>query len=188
MHDLITQFDIPVIKTYDFDFKYDVNDLVDMVRPLESLEGVVVAFEDGHRVKIKADQYVRIHKMIDMVSAERHVINLFLNNELDDIIPQLDAGFKEKVDNDVKRYLKAHKNCVERISEAVDRAVNEFDSDKKRIALELVPELSSKADAKIIFGCIDGKGTVKELVDKQVEANLNREVRYQETVGWMEIR
>lgn len=46
----------------------------------------VIAVRDGHMIKLKAEPYVRLHKMLDLVRYERNVVALILNNQVDDVI------------------------------------------------------------------------------------------------------
>jgi RNA ligase len=78
---------IPVVGVFAQGMSLDA--LVDVVRKSEDCEGVVVRFDDGHMVKIKADWYVRIHKVKSLLAQEKDVVSLILNNELDDMLPLL---------------------------------------------------------------------------------------------------
>jgi len=55
----------------------------------EGIEGFVIRFDDGHMIKVKTDWYVRIHKAKDIVSKERVVVELWLDNQLDDLFTTL---------------------------------------------------------------------------------------------------
>ena len=55
----------------------------------ENKEGYVVVFDDGHRMKIKTDWYVLLHKTKELVSTEKNLLKTILTNTLDDIKPTL---------------------------------------------------------------------------------------------------
>ncbi len=80
---------IPVVKTWGSTTTKRHDALIDIVRQAEGIEGIVIRFDDGHMVKIKADWYVRIHKVKSLLGQERDVVSLILNNELDDLLPVL---------------------------------------------------------------------------------------------------
>jgi RNA ligase len=80
-------WNIPVVGVFAQGMSHEA--LIDVVRQSEDCEGVVVRFDDGHMVKIKADWYVRIHKVKSLLGQERDVVSLILNNELDDMLPVL---------------------------------------------------------------------------------------------------
>lgn len=55
----------------------------------EGIEGFVVRFADGHMIKVKTDWYVKIHRAKDVLSSERGVLELWLENKLDDLFATL---------------------------------------------------------------------------------------------------
>lgn len=90
------KFGIPYVKTLN----------LDSVKDAEGVEGVVHIFEDGHKVKLKSDWYVRLHKAKDSIRQEKDLLLLIVNNELDDLKPNLsaeDLTRVEKYETDVKR-------------------------------------------------------------------------------------
>jgi T4 RnlA family RNA ligase len=92
------RYGIEVVKAYDVNDSKHPSYVVDMVRQAEDIEGIVVRFDDGHMVKIKADWYVRIHKVKSLLGQERDVVKLILNNELDDLLPVLPKEDVEKIE------------------------------------------------------------------------------------------
>lgn len=60
------------------------------VRGLGSgLEGVVIRFNDGHMLKIKTDDYVRIHRAKESLLHENRVIEMIITEKTDDVLPHL---------------------------------------------------------------------------------------------------
>lgn len=131
-------YDIPVVKAYDptewFD-EYGAVIITEYVRSQEGIEGVVVRFDDGHMVKIKADWYVRIHKVKSMLGQERDVTALILNNELDDllpILPQEDVArvekFREKLEKELRNDARLLNEMVQHYRITMDRKTFALDS------------------------------------------------------------
>ncbi len=56
---------------------------------LEGVEGYVIAFEDGHRLKIKADAYVLRHKAHSGLAHEKNLLAWVAKGALDDVLPLL---------------------------------------------------------------------------------------------------
>lgn len=73
----------------------DPKSFVDMARNLKGKEGFVLAWENGHRVKIKADDYVQLHRNIDLAGSEKRVLEVIFDNSMDDLLPMLDDARKE---------------------------------------------------------------------------------------------
>lgn len=60
-------------------------------------EGVVLVFEDGLFVKIKTDEYRRLHRIKDDVSREHDLARLILDGQIDDALPLFDEATARRV-------------------------------------------------------------------------------------------
>lgn len=59
------------------------------VRGMEGEEGLVLVFENGHRLKFKADQYRLHHKIVSDIALEKNAYRAWVDNAIDDIAPIL---------------------------------------------------------------------------------------------------
>jgi RNA ligase len=89
MLDLAEHWNIPVVQAVDGLAVQNIELFVKQIREWEDSEGVVLRFNTGHMVKIKADQYVLRHKTKDAINQEKNVISILLNDDVDDLIPLL---------------------------------------------------------------------------------------------------
>jgi RNA ligase len=89
MLDLAEHWNIPVVQAVDGLVVQNIELFVKQIREWEDSEGVVLRFNTGHMVKIKADQYVLRHKTKDAINQEKNVISIILNDDVDDLIPLL---------------------------------------------------------------------------------------------------
>jgi RNA ligase len=89
-------WDIPVVKAYEGSFE-NMEKLVEYTRGLEDVEGFVVQFKDGHRVKIKGDWYCQLHKVRSYFDYEKDVAKLILDGNIDDLIPMMLPDQVEKL-------------------------------------------------------------------------------------------
>jgi RNA ligase len=64
-----------------------LKNLATQVAGLQGEEGVVVKFDDGRFVKIKATDYCLKHRALDGLRFEKDVLKLVLLNEVDDVLP-----------------------------------------------------------------------------------------------------
>lgn len=87
--------DIPFVEV--FDSADNMTALVKMVRGWTDKEGIVVKSSTGNFVKIKADQYVLLHKTKDEIKFEKNVLKLIFTSAIDDLKPLLDANDSERV-------------------------------------------------------------------------------------------
>ena len=67
-----TRHGVPIVAQ--FDSVEDVHRFWTDARALEGVEGYVIAFEDGHRLKIKADAYVLRHKALAGLAHEKNLL------------------------------------------------------------------------------------------------------------------
>ena len=86
-----------------------VDEYIAKERVREDREGDIIRFADGHMVKMKNDWYVRIHKIIDQVAGDRHIVKLILDEKLDDVVPLL----PEKKANYVREFESHLHNCLD---------------------------------------------------------------------------
>lgn len=179
----ITEFDIPVVNVIEsFD---DIKSLVDYTRGLKNAEGFVVSFSDGHKVKIKAEEYVRIHKTKDLIRAERNIADIIINEQLDDVIPLLDATDLATVRTYEKRLDAAIENVLGRLEGLVMLAKVLHGGVKKDVAINFIPNLKNKEDSSFIFSALDGKD-LRSMVIKKIKDSVGNTTRYDAMMAWME--
>jgi hypothetical protein len=70
----------------------DLPALVREVRAAPEGEGVVLRWDDGQMVKIKADRYRRLHRAVESADPTRATWEVLLEGETDRLLPLLDAG------------------------------------------------------------------------------------------------
>ena len=92
---LAAKYRVPVVDT--FGQVTDVDVFVATGRALAGVEGYVVAFEGGHRLKLKADGYVLRHKALAGVAYEKNLLAWIVEDALDDVIPILHDDVAERV-------------------------------------------------------------------------------------------
>ena len=162
----------------------DMPTFIEEARKKSDREGDIIQFSDGHMLKSKNDWYVTIHKTIERVAFDRHIVALVLESEVDDVYPTLPATTQERVRAFEGDFFKAHKTKINDLSELVEAAKTKYDGSKKRIALEMVPTLKHKRDASIIFRAIDGHD-IYDLVDMIIKNSLNTNTKWDECAKWM---
>lgn len=181
--DKIREFDIPVVDTV-LPFT-KIESLIEFTRGLENAEGFVVAFEDGHRVKIKADQYVRIHKTLDRVTFDRNIVSLILNEEIDDAVGLLPNATKDRIVEFEKRFSERLHALVEGYERYYETVVASG-LDRKRYAQEWMPTIQ-KNDSfapQYVFGRFvgkDGRGMILAHIEKHITSNT----KWDECAKWM---
>ena len=70
----------------------NIKELAQRIALLQNEEGVVVKFDSGRMVKIKAELYCLRHRTTDTIRSEKDVLQLALAGQLDDVLALLDPA------------------------------------------------------------------------------------------------
>jgi RNA ligase len=160
-------------------------DYIARARLQEGREGDIIRFADGHMLKIKNDWYVRIHKTVDKIRFDRHIVEIILHEEIDDVLPMLPQHEADRVrDFHVRFSQRLHS-----ISEGYERYWNTVVAsglDRKRYAQEWMPTIKGN-DAfapQYVFGRFAGHDG-REMILKHIEKHLFTNVKWEECAKWM---
>ena len=162
----------------------NILEYIDRQRGKEGREGDIIRFADGHMLKIKNDWYVRIHKTIDRITFDRNIVDLIVNEEVDDVIPMLPTVQVDRIRDFEIRFWNAFRQTENRLYGLRIAAQQSYEDDRKRIAMEMVPTLPSKADAQFIFRMLDGH-EVRDLLLDHVRKNIFTNVKWDACAKWM---
>lgn len=155
-----------------------MENLIDHTRSLEGVEGWVVRFDDGHMVKIKADWYVRIHKVKDDLLFEKNVIDLIVNDKMDDCKAFMHDEARRQVENFEKVFWAGLDAAVERYKFLFMHLVTAGMYDKKAYAIGRMKD-DQRDDAHLpgfMFGAFDGKDMRVMVLDK-IRQNVNTQTK-----------
>lgn len=160
-------------------------DYVARQRAAEGREGDIIRFADGHMLKVKNDWYVRIHKTVDKIRFDRHIVELILNEEIDDAIPMLPPHEAERV----RKFELRFADRLHTLIAGYDRyyhTVLASGLDRKRYAQEWMPSIQ-KSDSfapNYVFGRFGNRDGRKMIID-HIEKHLTTNVRWDECAVWM---
>ncbi len=156
--------DIPVVKALAGLAVQNIDLFVKQVREWDDGEGIVLRFDSGHMVKVKADEYVLRHKSKDQISQEKNVLQTILSDSVDDVVPLLTP-------DDATR-LKAFQNAFwasvdDLASEMADlyNAGNTMYPEKKDFATQYVQRMILPIHAPIMYAMKGGKGSRATIID-----------------------
>lgn len=174
--ELAEHYEIPVVKQIDNLAKQNVELLVNQVRGLSDDEGIVIQFDDGHKVKIKADDYVLCHKTKDQISQEKNIISIILNNGVDDVISLLPPKDVEKL----RAFEKAFWLSLEDVATEIYDLYKSIDKgqSQKDFATMAVASLLPKYQ---VFMYSLRKGIpIKDLILERIKNNLSSQTKVDE--------
>lgn len=148
----------------------DINEFILWVRALKELEGVVIRFEDGLMLKVKAEEYLTQHHALDGMGSKKKVVQLVLDGFTDDVLPILDVQDQDELNN-FKMDLDAE---VDTLAVNLANIVNKDGRgmDRKTFAITIANKIEPKWQAGLLFNILDGQHPW-EVVRKHLRKNKN---------------
>lgn len=160
-----------------------INDYVSKVRVQQEREGDVIHFSDGHKVKIKTDWYVRIHKILDKVRFERNIVDLVIKNELDDAISGLPEKERERIKKYEKKFWLKFNEKIEKLK-SIYKESQKYET-RKEIAVNYAQQLE-KNEKSLLFKMVDGVDP-QSLLLKHIENHVSTNTRWEACESWLDI-
>lgn len=156
----LVEIGFPIVKKYDG--LKDIHELKALA--FDNKEGFVVKFANNYRLKIKFEEYVRIHRLITQISSISIWNNLMNNQSLDEII--------ERVPDEFYQWVKATKKRLEAEFAAIENiAKKEFKIVGTR--KETAFYFQTCTYPKILFSMLDGKD-YKETIWRYIRPEYER--------------
>ncbi|MEC0667406.1 RNA ligase [Priestia flexa] len=112
--DLASAYEIKVV---DLERKKLEQLLVDMKQMKSNEKEGWVINVDAHYVKVKCDDYVNIHRLLDRVSSVNVIIEAIANETFDDLVSKVPDSYKERVNNVANLIFTYLKKMKEQINE-----------------------------------------------------------------------
>ena len=178
-------FSIPVVKTISCDDNSDISKVVDQIRKWEDDEGVIIRFDNGHMVKIKADDYVLRHKCKESLCQEKNVLSIIIDDSVDDIIPLL-----EKSESDRERLFKFQEDFWKEISKFEEEITsmyvegNDQFPDQKDFAVEYVQKQVPSKYAPFMFKMRNSGDGPFDITMNHIKKNLGTQSKV-DSVRWI---
>lgn len=155
---------IPLVKEYSSDTT------IEEIRSWENCEGIVISFDNGHKVKVKADMYVLRHKSKDSISVEKNIISYIVNDQVDDVLPYLAEDDQKRLTEFQTRFWNEFDLVVSDTNDLVTKAIAESNNDRKKFALEVATKYPSWVKS-VVFTVWDGKISVRNALLNIIRCN-----------------
>jgi RNA ligase len=142
-----------------FDPVDDPERFVAMARNITGAEGFIIAFDDGHRLKIKGEEYAFRHKALATMASEKNVLRLVLDKQEDDILPNLAPAIADRLKSfrsDV------HANVAASAAQVESFLAENRDLDRKDFALKAKAELPQQIMSAAFAG-LDGRDVAETI-------------------------
>ena len=179
---------LPVVKAYAGTAE-SMADLVSQTKDLIGVEGFVVRFDDGHMIKVKAEDYLLKHKTKDALSLEKNVIEILVSEKADDLKAFMDAKDLARFNEFEAAFWDGVTGTVNDLKYLRMVKAEGLDSDRKTYAIEFVQKQDSKY-AQILYKMFDYKssevfGMVKGAIAKSCSTKTKvDEVRWMFNCEW----
>lgn len=164
-----------------FDPQTNMDEFINYVKTLVDTEGFVMDF-GGHKVKLKCDWYVALHKAKEAILKDYNIVELILDNLLDDVKAHLPVEDRDRLTQFETNFNNALMNVVRSIVPRLI-AINQDGQSRKDFALGEAQKLDGYVRS-IIFKLFDetdniGAAVLKE-VQNTVRNNLSRTSKYED--------
>lgn len=152
---------------------YDTTDITELVSHVKSnFEGYVVVFENGFQMKIKLDEYVRLHRLMTNVS-NVSVWNVLKNGDnIDSLIEDVPDEFYDWIKTIISDLTESFKS-IEKKAYSVYEKYRDYE--RSYIAKKILHEAPKdiKPLAPIVFSMLDGKD-YKETIWKMIRPEYQK--------------
>ena len=154
------RYSIPVNRPLDASHA-SMDSIVEYVKPLQGEEGLVV-WTNYDFIKIKADEYLKIHRAKDTLQFEKNVLKVVLSGQEDDLIAVLPPEDARAV----RAYADAVNRSILGVSQQLQLWVDLHAKGKSRkdIALEILGG-GMKKFSPVLFKMLDGKAPMATMTD-----------------------
>lgn len=143
-------------------------------------EGIVIWFENGHRIKIKSEDYILRHRSKDAINQEKNVIQVLLDDATDDLIPLLTPEDADRI----KRFHRAFYASLEEVATQIHDQYQSLNKKgtQKDFAL-IVQKQVPKHLHHFMFGAYRGE-SIKDLLINSISKSLSTQTKVN-SVRWM---
>jgi RNA ligase len=93
--DIDPDYGVPIVEQHSK--VTDPKAFMEYVHDLKNAEGFVIRWADDHRVKIKAYDYLQIHKAKEAILQDRNIVEIILDEHLDDVKAHLPAEDRDRL-------------------------------------------------------------------------------------------
>ncbi len=119
-------------------------EFISTTRQLKGIEGFVVAWDDGHRIKIKCEDYIIKHKSKELMLFEKNIVDIIVNEKADDIKAFLPPEDKARFEAFETKFWEGVKKTADDITGLYTANVDKYPTKK-----EFAVNFANKQDVRI---------------------------------------
>ena len=154
--------------------KFETDKEINEYLKTPNVEGVVITLEDGQMVKVKTEEYCKIHRIISNFS-DKSIVESIVEEKFDDLIGQLKLNnlndLLEKAQQINDKFWEKYKEIEEYATHRYEQLIGKH-SNRKDIAMEMqFSSMIAPFSHSIIFKLLDKK-PIKDLIFKYLKNNV----------------
>jgi len=124
-------------------------------------EGYVLQFNTGLRIKIKYDEYCRLHKVLTGINSKSIWEMLKEGQSLDPLLDRVPDEFHRWVKNTSEGLIKEYKKIEKKAKRVIGRTVIDLDNPTRKEIAEVFTKKSNKDMSGVLFAMYDNKDYTK---------------------------
>jgi RNA ligase len=161
---MAAQWHVPMIRRH----YSNARNLLTMARDAKDVEGIVIQFEDGFMLKVKAEDYVLKHRALDDLGSKKKVLAVVFADGVDDMLPllgELDRAQLLDFRDQVNRQVTA-------VVDAVEEAIAKWGGLDRKTYAALIMAYADKRVLATMFAAYDKKDircSVKDMFTKNID-------------------
>lgn len=178
----LTGMEIPPEDIFGLPFRkpqlFEVNDLADLNMSEDNFEGYVIKYDNGLRVKVKLDEYLRLHKLICGITPKRLWEALMNGDDVDNMILSLPDELYKEASNVIKKLRSSHSWTVFMHANTL-LELNLHGLDRKEQARKIFAccKETPECSPSVFFNLLDGKkDAVYTQCWKMIEPSSNERI------------
>ena len=155
MREISSFFNIPVVRALP-GLVENLELFLSETRALKGQEGWVIRFENGHMIKVKAEEYCLIHRTKDELRLDKDVIALILSDNVDDIKSFMDISDRQRLDDFTTAFEHNLSATTDRLFNIAMIGYRESNGDKKSFAVNYMKDrVCAPCESSILFNIFE---------------------------------
>lgn len=164
-------YDIPLVNRHNTHGK-SINEIFQIIKDSTDEEGIVIRFPH-EMMKVKCDWYVAIHKAKEKILFDRHIVEMILNEDIDDIKSHLDEDDRKSIDEFENSFWKHFKEIKYRVDDMLMMY-----PDKTEFGRFHKNNYSSFYQS-LYFYCMSKEASASDALVEIIKKNLNQNISWE---------
>lgn len=162
---LASNLGMPVTKEY----KYDLHKLLEMKKTISAnKEGWIIKFGNGKRLKIKGDEYLKVHRAVYGLS-DKAKVSAWVEDNIDELIKSIPEEFREEIEN-LKKGLDNQLEVIKRILSAIYMNIKEYTNaskENRKDFAKMVNQVINPEYRKFMFIMLNNNDNLPDKIVKE---------------------